>query len=519
MARDPLADGDQLGQPGSSPGLALSVRYHLPMVVAAVILALGLAGFYVSTASRTYTSSAVMLLSPAPGNPLAPESASSSGNQLTVAMETEEQLVFTAAVRGDVSEELGREVPADNERLEVTVPPNTQMLEVSFTAETPEAAQAGAQAFTEGYLAYRERQAVSLQESRIDRLQQQVEETDTGLQRAIEEEARAGGSSYASQEVQLLASRLATLTDQLSAAEAVGTSPGSVIDPAPLPEDSNDLPGWLILTIAAGVGLIGGVLMAFLFEWRRGVVRGGESKNLGVSVFATVPPSSSEGHSSSAGAVREAYRRVRGAVIAKAPRPHVIAVAPVDEEPSPTVAVDLAVSLGEADFSVLLIETGPAAEGGLPALVGAPGVAEVVGAGADPCALIVEQRGISVLPAGSDTGKLKDLTATAAFRGMVDDLRRQFDYVVLDAGGGSASTSDEALLAADSCLLVLTLNRTTRLQLGVTLERLDQLGVTTVGAVKVSRRRTGRTVVGEVPSSAVSTEGLVEDRGDSHVRT
>src|SRR5690625_7390566 len=81
-------------------------------------LAVGLAGLYVANLALTYTSSAVVLLSPSPGNPLTPESASGSGVQLTVAMETEAELVRTAAARDAVAERLGRADLGDGESLD-----------------------------------------------------------------------------------------------------------------------------------------------------------------------------------------------------------------------------------------------------------------------------------------------------------------------------------------------------------------------------------------------------------------
>ena len=52
------------------PALSVAIRHHLVAIILSVGLAVGLAGLYVTNLSLTYTSSAVVLLSPAPGNPL-----------------------------------------------------------------------------------------------------------------------------------------------------------------------------------------------------------------------------------------------------------------------------------------------------------------------------------------------------------------------------------------------------------------------------------------------------------------
>lgn len=85
---------------------------------------------------------------------------------------------------------------------------------------------------------------------------------------------------------------------------------------------------------------------------------------------------------------------------------------------------------------------------------------------------------------------------------MVDGLRHRFDYVVLD---GASAVGDEAFLAADSVLLVLAQNRTTRVQVTAILDRFEQLGVSTLGAVRV---RPGR---GPTPASAATTASPVTE--------
>lgn len=459
------------------------MRHHLPLIAACVILAVNLAAFYVSTLSSTYTSSAVVLLSPAPGNPLTVETASSSGVQLTVAMETEEQLVPTVAVRSAVSEALGREVPEDNERLQVTVRPNTQMLEIEFTTDSPEKAQAGAQGFAQGYLDYRAEQARATQEGRVEALQQQVDETDADLRRATDQAAESDASSYASQEVQLYAARLAQLSTTLSSVQSVGTDPGSIINPAEVPTTANELPTWLLLVAAGGGGLFLGVLVAVLREWRQDLVRGGESTDAGVPVFADIDAQHSSGPAATGeGAAHEAFRQLRAAVIANGPRPHVLAVTPIDRDHT-TVAAGLAKVLAEAKQSVLLIATDPHDLGASRALgLGErAGVAEVVSRGTDVSSLLEQSQGVSVLAPGLESVDMRDLAAMPAFRDLIQQMRQRYDYVVLEG----APAADELLLAADSVLLVLTQNQTTRTRVLATLERFEQLGVEVLGAVRV----------------------------------
>lgn len=484
MGREEVPARKPSAGPRGLPGVGVSVRHHLSLIAASMLLALGLAAFYVASLTSSYSSSAVVLLSPAPGNPLTAETASGSGVQLTVAMETEEQLVSTVGVRSAVSEVLGREVPEEGERLQVSVLPNTQMLEIGFTSDTPENAQTGAEAFAQGYLDYRAGQALATQEGRVEALQSQVEEADSGLRRAVDQADQSDASSYAAQEVQLYAARLAQLTTALSAAQSVSTDPGSILNPAEVPEGANELPAWLLFVAAGAGGVFVGVVVALLREWRRDLVRSDEGGSFGVPVFTSIVAhrngslAAAEG-----GAAHEAYRQLRAAVIANGPRPQVLAVASVGREHT-TVAANLAVVLAEAKLSTLLVATDRESMGASRALglEERPGVAEVVGRGVDASNLITRSHGVSVLTPGLEGLDVRDLAATPAFRDLITQIRQRFDYVVLE---GVAAAGDEMLLMADSVLLVLTQDKTTRAQVAATLERFELLGIRTLGAVRV----------------------------------
>lgn len=465
------------------PTIRNLLKHQFAIILVAVAVALGVAGLYIANSPARYTSSAVLLLSPAPGNPLTAEAASSSAVQMTVALETEAQLAQTPAVARLVTESLGRDVPDDKERLSVAVPSNTQMLEVTFTSSTPERAKEGAQGFAEGYLEYRAERASTVQQNRVDALSAQITETDENLRRAVAEAAAAGAPTYASQEVQLFADRLAQLSNSRSAAEAVSTAPGSVVSAATLPESANGLPTWVMLLVAAVLGLAAGVALALLREWRRDVLRESDgATEAGLPVLATVQSASNtlvetDDHA------HESYRQLRTAVIANGPRPHVLAVTGLGEDSSATVAANLAVVLAEAQFSVLLVATDArhhAVERYVGVSVG-PGLAEAVLDGSAVLDLVREAHGISVLTAGVDGSR--DITASPGFRSMIDSLRQQFDYVLLATSAAGSADGDAALLAADSGLFVLTPDATSRTLIGSTLERLDRLGVKAMGAV------------------------------------
>lgn len=479
----------------SLPPVMKLIRYNWGVILVSVFLALGLAGLYVVNLPSSFTASAVVLLSPAPGNPLTAEAASSSSLQMTVALETESQLARTPAVFDLVSNELGRTVPDDGESLEVSVPSNTQMLKVSFTSTTPERAREGGQAFADGYLRYRAQRAEAVEEAKIERLKEQIADTEGNLRRAVSE---AGTSAYASQEVLLFVDRLADLNNSLSAAELISTYPGSVISAPALPDSANGLPNWLLLLAAAALGLLVGVGLALWREWRRDLIRDDAvGAELGVPLFATIQPQGHGELATEAGPdVHESYRQLRTAVIANAARPYTLAVTAVGGENaregsalSAEVAANLAVVLAEAKLSVLLVTTNPQ-QHRVEELLGMDaemGLTDVVRGNAYAYDSLVERHGISILAAGPEVAGSSDLTATDNFSSIVEELRQHFDYIILAAASAGSSDGEAVLLVADSVLLALTPDTTTRTLLSVTLDRLEQLGVETLGAALVDR--------------------------------
>ncbi len=461
------------------------IRHHVRTIVVTMVVFVGFAGFYLVSVQPTYTSSSLILLSPAPGNPLSPENASGGGSQLAVAMDTEAHLLPSTAVSKAVSKDLGRTAPGVNEELDVSVPSNTQMLEITYTASSPDRAEAGAQGFADAYLDYRSKRASAGQESRVKELRRQVDDTERDLRSASGEDSQ----SSSSQEAPLLASRLAQLGEDLSEAESVSTDPGSVINPASDVTESNELPRWLLITVVAVLGALTGLAIALGREWRRDLVRNTEAGDLGLPAWATVVASDT-GHLMRARdtAEHEAFRSLRAVVVANAPGPQVLGVTSIGKNVSTAVATNLAVVLGEADYSVLLVA--PGLEGSMvERALGHPprhGLVEILEEHLDPRRAVESvEDDVSVLVGGQDLAGASDLLSSPAFRAMIEDLRRDFDYVLVDAGVAGTADSDALLLVTDATVVAVPTETTTRAQLQSALTRFDQLGIRALGSVRV----------------------------------
>jgi succinoglycan biosynthesis transport protein ExoP len=104
----------------------------------------------------TYSATAVVFLNPLTGNPYTPETSTLRSDQL-VALETEAALVSTSTVGERANEVADGALPDEPEdAVTVVVPSNSQVLRVSYRADSAELARLGAQSFADAYLGYRQ---------------------------------------------------------------------------------------------------------------------------------------------------------------------------------------------------------------------------------------------------------------------------------------------------------------------------------------------------------------------------
>ena len=480
------------------PNLRLVLMYRPLTILVTIAFALGLAGLYVLNAPSTFTSHAVILISPAPGNPLSAETASGNAMQTTVALETEAQLVGTESVMEVVEQHIDGNSLRDSDALSAIVPSNTQTLEISFTSTSPEEAQRGAQAFAEGYLEHRQNEAQAVLESTSDRLTEQIEDAEEKFQSVTAEASDDEATRYPSHETELLADRLARLNNSLIEAQGLSTYPGSVIVRAEYPEKANELPGWGIVAASVVFGLALGLGLGLVREWRGDLIRDETSvEPLGIPVLANVAMDSTLLTDTNANPTAyEAFRQLRTQIIAEGPCPRVVAVSEFVNEGaaggsgrSADVAVNLALVLAEARFSVLLIAT-PSQEAEVRWLLkpsASMGTAEPSDYPPPNGQALEKLRGISLLTVGLDHLHSSDLTASRSFRDTVDELHSKFDYIVIASSAAGSADGDAALLASQSALLVISPGAVTQGLLWTTLERLERLGVAVGGAIFVRR--------------------------------
>lgn len=153
-----------------------------------------------------------------------------------------------------------------------------------------------------------------------------------------------------------------------------------------------------------------------------------------------------------------------------------------------STSVNLALALAEARDGVLLVEGDLRRPqvGGRLGLTEDRGLTSVLTEGADLDVALQRARGgrLSVLTAGPRPDNLVELLGSDAMRDLIDQLRKRFRTVVIDAPPLLPFT-DAALLASwtDGALLVVESGTTTAEQIDTAIRRLQTVGARTAGVV------------------------------------
>jgi capsular polysaccharide biosynthesis protein/Mrp family chromosome partitioning ATPase len=228
-----------------------------------------LAGTAVALLSPTVYESATSVLV----LPTGLEDANATGGRThgTVNLDTEAQLVTSTAVAGRARVLLHTGTPAAAlaNRVSVSVPPNSTVLDITYSAPTAAAAQAGSHAFAAAYLANRGDSATSAAAGRATALRTQIQQVTVALQQLAGRIAGLPAGSaervYLDSQRANLANQLNALTDGLNTLTTTTITAGRIISDAPRPHTptSPSLP----VDAAAGLltGLLAGLAAALLY--------------------------------------------------------------------------------------------------------------------------------------------------------------------------------------------------------------------------------------------------------------
>lgn len=513
-----------------------ALRRHVLLIVGCALVLGLLVAYAAQSRSESYTASAKVLIRPILGNPFSPDTGS-SGQQVTIAMETESQVADSAPVAALANKKLATPWVPGTSVVSATVPPSTQVVKISYSAPTSEAAKAGADIVAKSYLDYRRDQTAATQKTRLEILTKQADAVRKSLASASKAAAAANAPAEASQQVQLFANQLVTIQNSISTLESTGADPGSVIAPAALPNGTGGVSPLLLGIGGALVGLAGGVILAIWRERRDKRLRDTDTAVGQVQVLAHMASTPSTAQTfggkmrgllgggapaTVADGSRALYQRVRTVVLANSPAPASITVSGVSSEaPASAVAINLARSLRRSGYRVVLVDADASSAMGAELAIGATaGLGDVLTTSDSPVDLLVEVDGVQVLPAGESLADHEALLFSERFGAVLRELQSIADYVVVTAPPAATPAGMGIGVTSDVALLVGMDGRTTAQEVEAIAARADQLRVRILGLVAMPRPRRGLArsrAVDEValpavegPAEASAGEPLVE---------
>ncbi len=482
------------------------------MAVAVAGLAIG-AGLW-GTRPSQYSATTSVLVQPVPAGPVSGGSAPLGTD--AVNLDTEAQLVRSTDTATRAAALLGTTVPPAQLADAVTVQPvaGSSVLVLRFEADSADAAQAGARAFAQAYLAARAALAQSVLTDRRDILNASLTDATTQL---ADLDARIAHLPDDSSQLPSLrstrsgvADQISTLTGRISDLAATVVSPGQVIQDAARPIAPESSLAWLFLVAGPLAGVALGLASALTWEYLRPHVRDGDDivDRAGVTLLAELDSADAELHAPSDPVGRE-YHRLRNVVTAAlTPRDRVVLITGASPGPGSTiVAANLAAALARVGHEVVLLGANPPAFGASTILLSQlfdisdiPGLTDVLSGRTElGFALQVpprEPRLRVVAPGG--TASASRLLQSAAAQSTVHSLRTLARFVLIDSPSAAVGADAQSLSGlADAAIVVAETGHARHAEVVDAAAQLRLVGTRVLGAVVL-------------PRAVTSTESLVD---------
>ena len=473
------------------------LRRQWLVVLLCLVLGLGAALAYLQWAPKEYRSTTSVLVTA-----MQTDSTAAVDTRVVINLDTEAQLVTSTETVALATENLGlppTEARVTADRVGVSVPPNTEILDVTYVGSTAAEAQRGSLAFAEAYLEQRRATGESILANQETALQERIDVVTGELNRVLQEAARlpedSAARARADDQASRLSTQLSTLSSNQNRIRSESLTPGRIVAEPRLPSSPSS-PDPLI-AVAAGLllGALLGVGIAALrhraddlirtpddlFRRTRVPVAAVLATRLHAGEVALLPPLSADGRG---------YARLRNLVTTSLEESdrRVVLVAGVRRGGGP-VAANLAASLarsGEDVFLVCADVFGPTASSLLDDPV-VPGLAEVLAGDETLDAVTRRVRSIPnlrVLGPGRDPDRADALLQTRGPRKLIDDLLVTASYVVIEAPPTTDSPDAQTLAnVADLAVLAVEAGQCTAREVVDAVAQLESMRAAVLGAV------------------------------------
>jgi uncharacterized protein involved in exopolysaccharide biosynthesis/MinD-like ATPase involved in chromosome partitioning or flagellar assembly len=510
------------------------LRRQWLIVLVCLALGIGLAVAYIQLAPREYRSTASVLVTATDGS-----AAANTDPRVVINLDTEAQLVTSTNTVTAAAETLA--IPPDDlvDRVGVSVPPNTEILDITFTGTTAAEAQKGAKAVADAYLAQRRATAQAALDAENKALQERIDSVNTELAAALKTAAgQAEGSPERARSdatAETLSNQVATLISQQTRVRSETVTPGEIVTQPALPTAPSS-PNPLV-ALGAGVllGLVAGVGLGARRHRRDDVIRSPEdlfqrtrvpvatvlSDRLHDGAVSVLQPLTADGRG---------YARLRNLVttgLEESSR-RVVLVAGVRRGGGP-VAANLAASLARSGEEVVLVcadvfgHTATALLGDRPS----DGLAEVLDQPNSVDGALTRFEGIPslrILGPGRDIDRADALLQTRSPRKLVDRLLDSASYVVIEAPSTTDSADAQTLAnVAELAVLVIESGPTTAREVLDACAQLESVGTPVLGGVIArygrdsdpeQRRSAAPVVVEELPEETDASSAGTDTEPD-----
>jgi Mrp family chromosome partitioning ATPase/capsular polysaccharide biosynthesis protein len=507
-------------------------RRHWWLVLALTLLGITGAYQYTQGQPRIYESATSVLVEPTGAG--GDTNVSGGRTKGDINLDTEAQLVRSTAVAADAAQLLQSAAAPDAlaVHVRVEVPANTSVLVIAYQAGEAKLAQAGSHAFAEAYLRNRQETAQGDLAAQIATVDGKLKQLNAALAPINARLATLRGDSPERPSLEsqrtTLTSQVNTLSARLNQLTTTTVGAGKIIRDAKLPARPTKPVLPLNLGTGAAIGLLFGAAGALLRErLDRRLRRPADlTRRCDVPLLATLPPRVRprlDDVFPPFGAGGRVFNRLRNEVVASAPAPatpdprgQVIVVAGASRGSASTVvAANLAAAFARTGGRTILVcahlSDSVAEVAPVTALLGVratPGLSEVLAGRAQLPRAVQQaprQPRLSVITTGG-TASAGGLLQSQTLRDTLTALRRQAEYVVIEAPAMSTSADAQSVASlADIALVAVELRRTRYTDVSDAAEQLRRVGTPLLGAVvlpKLSRRR------GEEPAAgpAVAVE-------------
>jgi Mrp family chromosome partitioning ATPase/capsular polysaccharide biosynthesis protein len=484
------------------------LRRHWWVIGLLLVAGIGGAGLIAHEQPRVYESSTSVLVTPTGVSGANAAGGRTSG---TINLDTEAQLVLSTDIATGAQKLLKVTTPPDQLAINVTVtvPANTTVLVITYSAGTPREAQAGSHAFAIAYLQNRQTTAQADLTTQISALDAKVRAYSDSLSQLSNRLATMAKTdpnrADLTSQVATLTGQINTLTSRENDLATTQVTAGKIINDAALPAQPSRPSVPLFLASGAMVGLLLGVGVALVRERTDKRVRRpvDVARRHEVPVLATVPrrarPRADDVYPPHSVAGR-LFHRLRNEVLASladggpVTGGYVIVVTGASRGLGATlVAANLAAALARSGSEVVLVcaqSDDAALATGMIGVAAVPGLSEVVAGkvGLDEAV----QRAprvpyLRVLTTGG-TASAGGLLQSQALRDTIARLRTGAEYVVVEAPSAAASADAQSLASqADAAIIAVELRRCRHAEIVDAAEQLRRVGTPLLGAVVFAR--------------------------------